>query len=152
MLYCGIDPGKEGGLALITESNIMNYSKMKSDYEFIKEIERLVEFNDNIVFVIEKVGAITGQGVTSIFTFGFNTGYMYGVLHTLRQRLVEVHPIKWKKHFSIPGKKPSPKPSNEKTTKIVRQYYPEMIDIPFHSGIYDAILIARYQIEKGFTI
>ena len=152
MLYCGIDPGKEGGIVLLTNNKILSHSVMRQDYDFISEIEKLVSNMTDIIFVIEKVSSMPGQGVSSTFKFGYNTGYMYGVLHTLKQRVVEVSPLQWKKYYRISGKKQSLKLSNEKTSLEVRQLYPEMIDVKFHSGIYDAILIARYYIEKGLQL
>lgn len=146
-MYCGIDPGLKGGIALIKDKEIICYTKMLPDYEFIKYVQELIKQHKNITFVIEKVSAMPGQGVSSMFKFGYNTGYLYGVLHTLQQRVIEITPRVWKQYFKIPGKKRGQE-SKDLTALAVRQFYPEMIDIKFHDGVYDAILIAKYQIEK----
>ncbi|HQA87946.1 MAG TPA: hypothetical protein PLW18_02675 [Candidatus Dojkabacteria bacterium] len=147
-MYCGIDPGKKGGIALIKDGKIIGTSPMLVNYEinqYLLEASNMAQ--NGTIYVIEKVGSMPGQGVASMFKFGFNTGYLYGCLHTLKQKVVEVSPLQWKKHFGIPGKKKDPIECKTKTIQAVCQRYPEMSTAKYDSGIFDAILIATYHIE-----
>jgi crossover junction endodeoxyribonuclease RuvC len=51
--------------------------------------------------VIEKVGAAPGQGVTSMFTFGFNAGAIAGVCAALGIDATYVRPQHWQKHARV---------------------------------------------------
>ena len=53
---------------------------------------------------VEKVGAMPGQGVTSMFNFGQGFGFILGVLAALGIGVQLVPPGTWKKEFSLVGK------------------------------------------------
>jgi crossover junction endodeoxyribonuclease RuvC len=55
--------------------------------------------------VIELVGAMPKQGVSSTFKFGRAFGTAIGVVGSLKVPLVFVTPQKWKKHFRLPSDK-----------------------------------------------
>jgi crossover junction endodeoxyribonuclease RuvC len=56
------------------------------------------------IAAVEKVGAMHGQGVTSMFSFGKSAGYIEGVLAALGIPYQLVPPNVWKKEFSLIGK------------------------------------------------
>ncbi len=58
--------------------------------------------NETIV-VIEKVGAMPGQGVTSMFNFGNSAGTVRGVVEALGFKIVFVTPQQWKKAHRLIG-------------------------------------------------
>ena len=57
------------------------------------------------VCCLEHVSAMPGQGVTSMFTFGQNFGWIQGILQAFGISYELVRPQKWKKEFSITGDK-----------------------------------------------
>ena len=57
--------------------------------------------------VLEHVGAMPGQGVTSMFSFGENFGYLKGLLEAFEIPYELVRPQRWKKEFGIIGKNQS---------------------------------------------
>ena len=59
------------------------------------------------VACVEHVGAMPGQGVTSMFNFGQNFGYIKGLLEAFQIPYELVRPQKWKKEFGITGDKNS---------------------------------------------
>lgn len=150
MIVVGIDPGKDGGIAVINNTDIIHTTKLPEGYERIQVIKDIIYkcTGERIVFVIEKVGAMPGQGVTSMFTFGYGYGHLMAILETLQQRIEVIMPAKWKKHFGIPGKKSDIAESKKATITAVGRRYPKSTNLKYHSGIFDAILLARYYIEN----
>ena len=54
--------------------------------------------------VIEKVHAMPGQGVTSMFSFGYAYGAVKALAETfVEHEVIDVTPQKWKKHFNLLG-------------------------------------------------
>ena len=51
--------------------------------------------------VVEKVNAMPGQGVTSMFNFGQTFGAIKGICAALGLPIFFVTPSKWKKHFDL---------------------------------------------------
>lgn len=106
--FCiGIDPGKSGAMAIydcITNDMItLGFDKAS----YLEELDYVKDHIDTAVCCLEHVGAMPGQGVTSMFTFGTNFGWIQGVLDTLEIPYELVRPQKWKKEFSITSDKNS---------------------------------------------
>ena len=107
MIWIGVDPGKNGGYALISKSETGQavFAYPWDDNFFAMEMASLMQFKEHgIVAAVEKVGAMPGQGVTSMFNFGKSAGYIEGVLSALGIPYQLVPPAKWKKEFSLIGK------------------------------------------------
>lgn len=104
MIYIGIDPGKTGALAIIHKDQIKI-----APYDPRVYIAALNTFacRDDSICCLEHVSAMPGQGVTSMFHFGENFGWIQGVLEAFGIRYELVRPQKWKKEFSITGNKNS---------------------------------------------
>jgi crossover junction endodeoxyribonuclease RuvC len=51
--------------------------------------------------VVEKVGAMPKQGVSSTFKFGAAYGSILGILAALKIRTILVSPTVWKGHFAL---------------------------------------------------
>ena len=103
MIYIGIDPGKKGAMAVICEGGLVSITPFYQDA--YKSLLRAV--NGPSVACLEHVGAMPGQGVTSMFHFGENFGYIKGLLEAFEIPYELVRPQKWKKEFSITGEKNS---------------------------------------------
>lgn len=144
MFYMGIDPGKSGGLALIRVDSF--------DLEFIRVcpysdselIDMTFEIKDEpCKVVLEKVGAMPGQGVTSMFSFGQSFGFIRGVLEAYGIPYELVPPQKWKKEFSV---------TKDKNTSVnaAKRLFPAVglkrTDrcTKDHDGMAEALLMAEY--------
>ena len=55
--------------------------------------------------LIENVGAMPGQGVSSVFAFGKGYGVIIGVLCALQIPVTFVSPQRWKKALAVPAAK-----------------------------------------------
>lgn len=149
-VFIGVDPGKKGAYAVIRENadGTQNVSaKAWDDEQFVNDMTDLVSWaerrNGNVFCVVEKVGAMPGQGVTSMFSFGKSCGYIEGVLRALKIPYELVIPQKWKKEWSL---------TNDKNLSIetCKKLYP---DVSLKAtercrndsdGLAEAILIATY--------
>ena len=146
-VFCGIDPGKDGSLA------ILGYRETPiivpfSETEYANQLRRLslVTRNgiDGSVFcVVEHVNAMPGQGVTSCFSFGQNFGFILGLLTAYCIPYELVRPQRWKKEFGCTSDKNT-------SIEVAQRMFPgvdlrrtEKCKKP-HDGIAEAPLMASY--------
>ena len=94
------------------------------------------------VAVIEQVGAMPKQGVSSTFKFGASFGLVRGVVLALGVPLHHVTPGVWKKHFRLNSDK-------EKARALALRFWPasEHFSRKKDHGRAEAALIARYGAE-----
>lgn len=153
-IVCGIDPGKKGGIAIIgNDVSAMAMPAVGNEID-IHRISNFLHNNHVELVIVEKVHAMPGQGVTSMFTFGKNFGEIIGMLKTDCIPYQLVTPQAWKKTVlaGMPWKK------NKKCSiDFCMRKYPELSllatkrsRVP-HDGMADAICIAEYgrRIENG---
>ena len=102
MYWFGIDVGRSGAISVISDSGedpiILSFSP-----------ENLINVCDTFYghAVVEKVGAMPGQGVTSMFHFGENFGFIQGVLQAKGIPYQLVPPKTWQKEYGIHSKEES---------------------------------------------
>lgn len=108
MIYIGIDPGKSGAMAVLYDDwggdVVVRVIKFDSR-EYAQTLRDLS--GQRVKACLEHVGAMPGQGVTSMFNFGQNFGYIKGLLEAFQIPYELVRPQKWKKAFGITGDKNS---------------------------------------------
>ena len=141
MVYIGIDPGARGGIGILNGDNVqvVPYSN-----------QALIEFcqlyQDIALVTVEKVHAMPGQGVTSMFTFGRNYGYIVGVLEAFQMQYTLIDPRTWKNYFGITADKRS-------SIYKCQELYPGVNLLPTprckkeSDGMAEALLIARWGLE-----
>lgn len=92
---------------------------------------------------VEKVGAMPGQGVTSMFHFGKSAGYIEGVLKAKNIPFELVSPQKWKKKYELHSDK-------EQSIAKCKELFPDinLLRTPRckkeSDGMAEALLIANY--------
>ena len=141
MYYLGIDPGANGGFAILKEHEVEYYS-MFDRQTFINAIYSLSRRQEKTRCCLEKVHAMPKQGSVSMFNFGMNYGWLKGVLDAFEIPYQEIPPQTWKKEFGLNSKK-------EKSIDVCKQLFPEANLVPHnhrvaHDGIAEAILCAEY--------
>lgn len=142
MIYIGIDPGKKGGIAVLTPE-IGGIIAEAYQLTGMKLIEIIKGHEGNCFACIEKVGARPNQGVVSMFSFGEGYGYIKGVFDALDVPYVSVTPKKWKNHFGVTADK------RTSITKAKELYggvnlYPTSRSRVESDGLAEALLIASY--------
>ena len=109
--------------------------------------ENIDDFSKATV-VVEKVNAMPGQGVTSMFNFGQTFGAIKGICAALGLPIFFVTPSKWKKHFDLINSS-----KDASRTKAIEMYPLLSKDLAKKKDVNksDAILIARFFSETRLT-
>ena len=109
MRVIGIDPGLSGAIAVINGNDDLiifdmptmtvernGKAKRQVSASVLAQILKTAKSDDCHVFV-EKVSAMAGQGVTSVFSFGRSFGMIEGILAALHMPVTYVAPATWVK-------------------------------------------------------
>lgn len=151
-----IDPGKSGGYAVkYAYDQAVNVFKMpESEVEFVDDIRKLQEgcydCGESIEAVIETVGGyIAGKGApgSSMFNFGFSTGFVHGALIALQIPLHEIRPQEWQKRVNAGGSKAHASKSAWKRhlVNLAKKHFPSVSGINLHTA--DALLILEAHLK-----
>ena len=159
MRIIGIDPGLSGAIAILEDDKIKEIFDMPVMAEgkknkrqlnnalLVKLIKDNIKNYEDTVIVVEKVNAMPGQGVTSMFNFGQTFGAIKGISAALGLPIFFVRPAKWKKHFELIN---STKDASR--TKAIEMYPALSDELSKKKDVNksDAILIARFYSETSF--
>lgn len=145
LFVAGIDPGANGGLALVLDGNLMLVAEVPKVGKEIDKVAWAKEWRmagavDHIF--IEQVGAMPGQGVTSMFNFGTVYGFVQALAFSAGVPVSFVRPQEWKKGVGIPN-------GSDKSASRIRasQLFPNDADKWSRvrdDGLAEAALIAYY--------
>ena len=144
MNIIGIDPGKSGGISVITEdvSIVLCESIEKMTERDVADTIDAFKSMGACHCFIEKVGAARGQGVTSMFTFGQNYGFWRGLLTANKIPFEEVPPTVWQPAMRCKTRGASTKSEHKQHLKQRAQQLFPSIHITLATA--DALLIAEY--------
>lgn len=152
MIYLGVDPGAKGALSAIDENNKVLFAVPMSRENLVNYIQRvhfdIIERNDGVIACVEKVGAMPGQGVTSMFSFGKSAGFIEGVLESFGIPYQLVPPQTWKKSFSLLHK------DKKASIEMCKQLFPGINLLPTErcrkesDGLAESTLMALYAKRK----
>jgi crossover junction endodeoxyribonuclease RuvC len=111
----GIDVGLNGAIALVVDGELISVVDMptvtldrngKAKRQVsVPELVQIVKDFDPTEAYVEKVFAMAGQGVTSVFSFGRSLGVVEGVLTTLKIKTTLMTPQTWQKGLGMTGGK-----------------------------------------------
>lgn len=151
--YIGIDLGKQGAISLLRGSVIVDKIAMPSSLDEVYVIIRELGYLMDVHAIIERVHAMPGQGVSSMFSFGKSVGHIEMALTALRIPFTAVPPQTWQKelHKGI-DKKLGPKERSR--IAAVRLFPHEDFRASSrckvaHNGIIDSVLLAEYGRRKN---
>ena len=112
MKILGIDPGLSGALALLAPGglSVFDVPTMKARTRGREvnwpEVARWIDAAGHIDYaLIEQVGARPGQGVSSMFKFGYVAGGLRGVVAAHFIPITMVTPQSWKRAMAVPKEK-----------------------------------------------
>ena len=140
MIYIGVDPGKNGGIAIIDSDGVIAFPF--SEERLLIELDGIAQEYECICY-LEHVHAMPKQGVSSTFNFGMNFGFIQGVLKAYEIPYELVTPQKWKKEFSCTSDKNT-------SIEVCKRLFPGVKLKATercrkdHDGIAEALLIAEY--------
>jgi crossover junction endodeoxyribonuclease RuvC len=157
MIFVGFDPGKTGAMAALTEQGeLFEYERFpllkdgkKSELD-IPGIaawlaDRVAGCGGKMVVTIEKVHAMPGQGVTSMFSFGRSLGIIEGIVVTHGCPRIYAPPRTWQAML-LEGKERG-KASKHSAAVAAVELWPELskiMQVKANWPIADAALIAEF--------
>lgn len=158
MYFIGIDPGKTGAAFIIREitkgSRELHLYSFKSKTEFLhisgfSNLLGLIGSEKTFVF-LEKVHAMPGQGVGSMFSFGVAIGYVKGILEVFGFPYSEIRPQEWQKEFSLTGPYNSKHERKKAHLALAKKLYPNVQGLNIETA--DSVLIAEYARRKYYVV
>ena len=153
----GIDPGISGAISVFnweTQSLLevidmptleVDSGKTKKRHISAAGLRNILEGHPDSHVVIEKVGAMPGQGVTSMFNFGRSAGIIEGVVVGLKIPHTYVTPQTWTKAVGRAAGK-------DASRMRAMELFPAKADLfkrAKDDGRADACLIAYYYIHRN---
>ncbi len=111
MIYVGIDPGLTGAIVAIGAEGIEFHDmpvlaikkKTQLDYAGLAHVLRRYPNRGEVMAAIELVGAMPGQGVSSMFKFGQVYGAVLATLAALQIPYQTITPPVWKRAYRLVG-------------------------------------------------
>jgi crossover junction endodeoxyribonuclease RuvC len=152
--YIGIDPGLSGAIAMIDHLGyrvwdipimLKGSGSVKNEINpaGMLDIMRYADFAS--VAALERVNAMPGQGVSSVFSLGDSFGCCRAVLACAYVPTFFVTPSMWKKHYGLTSDK-------EQARALAIKMFPKAeLHLKKHIDRAEALLIAAYiksKIEK----
>jgi len=149
----GIDPGLTGALAVldrvydgkvvVADMPVMAKGIGKKMQCNAAELAQLPGHYRPAQVWLEQVGAMPGQGVSSMFSFGESFGVIRGVVAALGVPLELVRPAAWKRRFGL-----LKADKDVARTRAIELYPLLPLSRKKDVGRADALLIARYGLEE----
>ena len=142
-MIIGIDPGKSGGVAVISEDKINLANTPEEPIGMANVISSALNSayidNERLTTYIENVHAFPTDARSSAFKFGMNYGMWLGILGAYKIEVKKVSPYKWMEPY-----KPLPKIKQERKSKLKEIAQGLCPDIRVTLKTCDAFLIALY--------
>ncbi len=107
MITMGIDPGVSGAIAFMENGYFLSVHDMPLIKEGNKNqvdpyaLARIIRSRKVTSANVEKVSAMPGQGVTSMFNFGRSYGVILGTLGAMNIYTNLIRPVEWKNKFDL---------------------------------------------------
>lgn len=154
--FIGIDPGLSGAIAFFDtaeghlsiidmptfEVKRNNKTKREVSPSGVAHALSLARKVDGVI--LERVGAMPGQGVTSVFSFGRSVGIIEGVLSAEHIPMTIVPPQEWQKAAGVRGGKDG---SRQRACELFPNYA-NLFARKKDDGRADAALMAWYAATK----
>lgn len=168
-LFCGIDPGLNGGICfledgIIKEIHAMPTFKVETSTKKIRnyvdadKIKDIIKWHQNAHYYVEQVRSLHGMSAQSNFSMGHAVGTLHGCIRMLTSEFYLIRPVDWQKlvwskdDYVI---NPVTKKRDTKATsaKAAARLYPHTSFLKSsrskkpHDGMIDAALIAWSQFK-----
>ena len=152
MMYVGIDPGLNGAIAYFDAEKghlsivdmptmeVKRNNKVKREVHAAGLAHMLAIGFEVGGVILERVGAMPGQGVTSVFSFGRSVGLIEGVLAAYELPVTIITPQEWQKAAKVRGGKDG---SRLRACELFPNYA-GLFALKKHDGRADAALMAWY--------
>ena len=151
MIVLAVDPGLSGAIAILGPSlddlvvhdmpvhTIARGGKSKRDVDAVA-LATIIRASGAEHAFVEQVGAMPGQGVSSVFAFGKGYGIALGVLAALYMPTTTVPPQRWKRALQVPAGKDAARARASQLMPRHAHHWP----LKKHDGRAEAALIALF--------
>jgi hypothetical protein len=152
--YLGIDPGKNGGIALVNyRGKVIHLVSMPETLgdldEALKTCSEFAIDGHTISGALEKVGGYIGKGQpgSAMFNFGKGVGHLQALLYAHEIPYEEITPQKWQKAIGVSSKKEKETGTQWKNRLrgVAQKLFPRQ---KITLATADALLIAEYLRRK----
>jgi hypothetical protein len=153
MLYIGVDPGKNGAIASISELSVevVVCPMIGKEYDTTSMASLLKKYSEKgCTATIERVHAMPHQGGTSMLSIGYGFGLWIGMFAALSIPYVVIPAVKWQKNMLVGLGKVDKKTRKQASIVAASRLFPgvSLLATPRcktqHDGMAEAILIAEY--------
>lgn len=156
MIVIGIDPGKQGAIAIIGNRGIYCLEPTPLDESGEYDIEKMNELlrvklpSSSVRAVIESQQARPIQGVKAAFSMGYGYGIWTSLLTFASIPFITVRPQEWQKEMFHTLSKNARKDTKAASARIAKQRYPsqDFKKTPrckkVHDGLTDAVCLSLY--------
>lgn len=155
MITIGIDPGLGGAIGVLRDGKYVAVEDMpvvakgvgsvKSEVDpagLVALMRRYAPAAESVAVALERVNAMPGQGVSSVFSLGDSFGCARAAVAACRFELTYVAPTQWKKHFKLTSDK-------EMARALAVRMFPEApLNLKKHVDRAEALLLARWLHER----
>ena len=154
-IVLGVDPGLSGALARLTASGdltiwdmpvlqVERNGRVRRDLDLAMLVATIREASATEAW-LERVGAMPGQGVSSMFAFGRAVGQVEAVITACALPLTHVTPQLWKRSLTVPAGKDA---ARLRASQLMPAYAGEW-RLAKHDGRAEAALIALHGLLHG---
>lgn len=150
--YLGIDPGGQGGFAIIKGNKVIAIYEMPNTPLDLSNVFKGIQKEHNPTHTfIEQVQSMPGEGHKGAFTFGRGVGRLEQVLADHSFSYEFIRPQAWQKQLNIPSRgKDEAKPAfKERLRKKAQELFPklslwsELRTLGKQRAVCDAILLGE---------
>ena len=146
--YMGIDPGKNGGIAVLSaDGTVIEACRMPWTPQDVLEL--IGRHAEECVCVLERVGGMPGDGGSAMFNFGKGFGHLEMALLALGVPTEEVTPNKWEKEYQLGSSGKFTKTEWKNRLKAKAQALFPGLGRGVTLATCDALLIAEYGRRRG---
>jgi len=157
MITIGIDPGLGGAIAFLKDGKYLAVKDMpiilkgsgvvknEVNPQGLKLLLRTnVPADEYVTVALERVNAMPGQGVSSVFSLGDSFGTARACVACCNYEMLYVAPRTWKKHFNLTSDK-------EMCRAAAIKMFPEAeLHLKKHVDRAEALLMARWMFDQKF--
>ena len=147
-VYIGIDPGKNGGIAVMDASGkVLEVVKMPSTPRDL--LDFLSGYSEDSFCTLERVGGMPGNGGSAMFNFGKGYGHLQMALLALGIGTEDVTPNKWEKAYQLGSSGKFTKTEWKNRLKAKAQQMFPSLGKKVTLATCDALLICEYGRRKS---
>lgn len=139
-VYGGIDPGKKGAIAWLSQDGHLTAVEMPSTTKDVLDVIESMAQHDVKMLALEKPIAMPGQGTKTTSTVFQAYGVLVAGLTVFNVPFIEVAPARWKRNLDLTASKDL---SRERATQMFPDYA-HLWKLKRQDGVAEAALLAYW--------